>query len=166
MKIVGLIILIICGAMIGHHFYEQYSMKIKFLTQYISLVTLIKNNILYSADPLRKILENFRFQDPIKAYIDNCLKICDHLPFSEAWVKTFDETKMNFHLSEEEKNLILTFGKQLGTSDYISQAQNCAQHIKLLTPYLNNAIKNKNEKGKLPIILGVGMTIAMAILMI
>ncbi len=166
MKFIGGIILIITGFLIGYFSYEKYTLKINFLTQYIELITLIKNSILYYSSPLKTILLSYKSKYPLKEYTENCISLSNEFSFSQAWEKSFENNQSSINLSPEEKNLIVSFGRHLGTSDSISQAKYCEQQIEMIKPYLKRAVREKSEKGKLPIILGTGLGIATAILMI
>jgi stage III sporulation protein AB len=166
MKLIGGIILIITGFLVGYFFYEKYTLKINFFTQYIELITLIKNSILCYGVPLKTILIGYKSKNPLKRYTENCISLLGENTFYEAWKKSFEKNQNSINLSSEEKNLIISFGRQLGTSDSASQARYCDQQIEMVKPYLNKAIRDKNEKGKLPIVLGTGLGIATAILMI
>ena len=166
MKIIGGIILIITGFLVGYFFYEKYTLKINFFTQYIELVTLIKNSIMYYGAPLKTIITSYKSKNPLRKYTENCILLLNQNAFSEAWEKSFDKNQNSLNLLTEEKNLIISFGRQLGTSDSISQARYCEQQIEMIKPYLKKAIRDKNEKGKLPLVLGTGLGIATAILMI
>ena len=167
MKLIGFIILVITGFISGYFFYEQYALQIDFLTQYIELITLIKNTILYSEAPLKKILSNFKFKNPINQNIQTCLNYLESNSFAEAWEKAFDNNyNIKLNILPELKNLITDFGRQLGTSDSISQSQICQQHIELIKPYLKYAIQNKNKKGKLPLILGTSLGLTVALLVV
>lgn len=166
MKIIGGIILIVTGFLIGYFFYEKYTLKINFLMQYIELVTLIKNKILYSSSPIKSILLGYKPKNPIKKYTENCISLLNKNTFSQAWEKSFEKNQNYVNLSAEEKNLIIGFGRGFGTSDSISQSKYCQQQIEMIKPYLKKAIRDKTEKGKLPIILGTGLGIAITILVI
>ena len=166
MKFIGGIILIITGFLIGYFSYEKYTLKINFLTQYIELITLIKNSILYYSSPLKTILLSYKSKYPLKEYTENCISLSNEFSFSQAWEKSFENNQNSINLSPEEKNLIVSFGRYLGTSDSISQAKYCEQQIEMIKPYLKRAVREKSEKGKLPIVLGTGLGIATAILMI
>ena len=165
MKILGFIILVISGFLGGYVFYEQYTTKINFLTQYIELITLIKNSILYSNAPLKKIISNTHFKSPLNHNIKTCISYFKTNSFPEAWKHGFSKNP-NLKFSSELQNLIINFGRQLGTSDSISQAQICEQHIEMIKPYLQQAINNKNQKGKLPLILGTSLGITVALLIV
>lgn len=166
MKIIGTIFLIFAGLAAGFCFREKYTSKIKFLNQYVSLITLIKNQICYSATPLRVIIQNSNVSYPLKSYVDNYLKFAEKFSPAVSWQKSFEKTRTDFMLSQEEKNLIVIFGRQLGTSDCITQSESCVQHIELIKPYIKIAIEEKNSKGKLPLVLGASAGFAIAILII
>lgn len=167
MKIIGFIILVVTGFVGGYFFYEQYTLQIDFLNQYIELITIIKNTILYSKTPLKKIISNFKFKNPINQNIKTCLINLENNTFAQSWQESFGGNYgIKLNLLPELKNLIADFGQQLGTSDSISQAKICEQHIELIKPYLQQAIQNKNKKGKLPLILGTSLGITIAILLV
>lgn len=166
MKIIGGILLIVAGFLTGYFFYEKYTLKINFLTQYIELIAFIKNSILCYSSPIKAILLSHKAKNPIKKYTEDCISLLNENTFSQAWEKCFEKNQSSVNLSSEEKNLIISFGGQLGTSDRTSQASYCQQQIEMIKPYLKKAIRDKNEKGKLPIVLGTGLGIATAILII
>lgn len=166
MKLLGVIILIVTGFLIGYFFYEKYTLKINFFTQYIELVTLIKNGIMCYSKPLKDILLGYKPKNPIKKYIEDCILLLNENTFSEAWEKSFEKNQNAINLLPEEKNLIISFGRQLGTSDSASQAKYCENQIEMIKPYLKRSVREKTEKGKLPIVLGAGLGIMAAILVI
>ncbi|MBR2735033.1 MAG: stage III sporulation protein AB [Clostridia bacterium] len=166
MKFIGGTILITTGFLIGYFFYEKYTIKINFFTQYIEFITFIKNSILCYSSPLKTILLGYKSKNPLKKYIEDCVLFLNESSFSRAWGKSFEKNQNSVNLSPEEKNLITGFGRQLGTSDSVSQAKYCEQQIEMIKPYLKKAVREKSEKGKLPIVLGAGIGIAVTILMV
>lgn len=166
MKIIGTVFLIFTGLAIGFCFREKYTSKIKFLNQYVSLITFIKNQIYCNATPLRVIIQNSNVSYPLKNYVDSYLKLAEKFSSTVSWQKSFEKAQTDFMLSQEEKNLIVTFGSQLGTSDCITQSESCVQHIEFIKPYIKRAIEEKNSKGNLPLVLGASAGFAIAILII
>lgn len=166
MKLIGGTILIITGFLVGYFFYEKYTLKINFFTQYIELITFIKNSILCYSNPLKTILLEYKSKNPLKKYTEDCISLLNKHTFPEAWEKSFEKNQDSLNLSAEERNLIVGFGRQLGTSDGVSQAKYCEQQIEMIKPYLKIAVREKSEKGRLPIVLGAGLGIMVAILMI
>lgn len=163
-KILGLFAVVISCFLIGISIYEKYYRRTVFLQNYINFIIHIKNEINYTQNPIHKIFENSRSQIYLKNYV---LKLLENLKtdsLEHSWEHTFKDVSKTYGISQSEENTIIELGKNLGIGDPDTQINILDHHIEVLKTYLDEATKTRNSKGKLPIILGLGIGLFIAII--
>ena len=151
-KIIGFIIVIISGTLGGFAVYEKQRNKLKFFGQYLDFIENIKNEISY------------RCEYPFKIYIDKSIDNLNKFSFEDSWKKSFKLCVKDLGISDSEESLIVNFGLGLGKSDTQSQINHCEHSLQTAKPYLKKLQSDYHSKGKLPIIVGTGFGIVIALL--
>ncbi len=163
-KILGLFAVVISCSLVGISIYEKYYRRTFFLQNYINFIIHIKNEINYTQNPIRKIFENSRSQTYLKNYVLNLLENLQSKSLEHSWKRTFENISKTHGVSQSEENTIIALGKNLGIGDLDTQINILGNHIEILKNHLDEATKTRNSKGKLPIILGLGIGLFIAII--
>ncbi len=163
-KIIGLFAIVISCFLVGISIYEKYYRRTIFLQNYINFIIHIKNEINYTQNPIRKIFENSRSQTYLKNYMLNLLENLQNQTLEQSWRHTFKNISKTHGVSQSEENTVIELGKTLGIGDLETQINILDHHIETLKAYLNEATRIRNSKGKLPIILGLGIGLFIAII--
>ena len=138
----------------------------KFFGQYLDFIESVKNEIRYSGKNLFDILSNYKCEYPFKIYVDKSVDNLNEFSFEDSWEKSFKPCVRNLGLSDSEKSLIVNFGAGLGKSDTQSQINHCEHSLQTAKPYLKKLQDDYHSKGKLPLILGTGFGIVVALLIV
>ncbi len=145
---------------------EKYTKKVNFLRQYMDLIFNLKTDIRYCAKPLGEILKNYSCDEPLNRYLSKCIDYLKEKPFSDSWKDAFSNLTQETGISEEEAQIILNFGAELGNCDVEGQLNYLDHNLNIIKNHLSEAIENRKTKGKLPIILGAGLSLSVALLFI
>ncbi|MBQ2671866.1 MAG: stage III sporulation protein AB [Clostridia bacterium] len=165
-KIIGIILLIMSGVLSGFIFYSKYNLKVSFLTQYINFITVLRNEIRYSQKPLVEILKNFRCENPLSKYISRCTEYLNKTgSFKKSWDAAFKDCGC-LGISGEEQEIIKNFGSTLGSCDVSGQIHYCDYNLDMIKPYLLSSKEKRKSKGKLSVILCVGISVLISIVLI
>lgn len=158
--------MIISGGLSGFICYGKYNLKVSFLAQYINLIIVLRNEIRYSQRPLSEILKNFNCEKPLGRYISKCAEnLKTNNSFKNSWSSAFEKCK-SLGVSQEEYEIINSFGCSLGTCDVTGQIYYCDYNLEMIKPYLIKAKENRKSKGKLSVILCVGISVLISIMLI
>ena len=163
-KVLGLFAIIISCFLIGVSIYEKYHHRVAFLQNYINFIIYIKNEINYTKNPIHKIFKNYNSQTCLKDY---ALKLSENLKTNSlecSWGQTFKNISKEQGVSASEQTIITEMGKNLGIGDLEIQINILEYHIETLKTYLSEATKVQKSKGKLPIVLGLGIGLFIAII--
>lgn len=63
----------------------------------------------------------------------------------------------------EEENIIKNFASQLGASDVESQQNYCDYNISIIKPYLDKVLEDRDKNEKLPVILGICISLMLSV---
>ncbi len=165
-KILGLFIVVISCFLVGVSVYEKYYRRTVFLKDYIDLIIYLKNEINYTQNQIYSILAGYQKNTQLNLYISRLLKHLKSNSLEYSWIKTFEGSSEETGISKDEENIIKEFGNELCSKDLEMQINILNYHIQKLTIHLNEAIEIKKSKGKLPIILGLGVGLFIAIIFI
>ena len=72
----------------------------------------------------------------------------------------------SYGITLEEESIIKNFASKLGTSDIESQINYCEHNLSVINPFLQKAIENKTKNMKLPIVLGISISLIISIIFI
>ena len=165
-KIFGFLILTLCGAYAGFLKSNQLKNRVDFYDKYIMFITHIKVSVSFSADILEGILQRVDIH-----YFDlYCAEITENLkngaPFFDSWCDALGALNKDGFLSAKDLNLIMDFGKGLGTSD-ISGQISCCELASAKAEAAYKAYKEEyKNKSKLYKMLGAAAGVAVGLVMI
>lgn len=102
-----------------------------------------KRRLEYSDESFLNFLNEYAAKNSqIPEFIKSCRSYAEHSDLPQAWNNALNET--DEMMTNEEKLLMLSFGRNIGTSDKNSQAE----LISYITSRLEQSLKDKKEKEK------------------
>lgn len=166
LKIIGIILVILSGVLVGLSLSFRSAMHISFLREYIKFISYVKTEIKYTQRPLLQILENYSCNEFLFNQVNNCVVLSQKYSLDYAWKLTFSNLYFKYGVSLEEENIIKKFFSQLGNSGVDSQINYCDYNISIIKPYLEKLIETKNKDEKLPVVLGVCISLMLILIVI
>ena len=154
----------ISSTLIGKYIAQHYYYRLKELEDIKTALNILKSKIKFTYEPLPEIFNEIaqNINKNIAQLFENSTKKMENKTATEAWNESIEEYKGN--LTEEDKQVIKTLSKMLGTTDSEGQIN----QIEVTENFLDNQIrqaqeeKNKNEK----LYKKLGSTIGLAIVII
>ncbi len=167
MKIIKYLILFlvfIISALIGKYISKQYIYRLKELEEIKNALNILKSKIKFTYEPLPEIFEEISKNTTlnISKIFTKAKEEMNNKSASEAWENSIDEYSGN--LNKEDKQVIKTLSKLLGTTDTDGQLSQIEVTESFLDEQIRQAQEEKNKNEKLYQKLGV--TIGMAIVII
>lgn len=167
MKIIKYLILFlvfIISALIGKYISKQYIYRLKELEEIKNALNILKSKIKFTYEPLPEIFEEISKNTTINIsrIFTKAKEEMNNKSASEAWENSIDEYSGN--LNKEDKQVIKTLSKLLGTTDTDGQLSQIEVTESFLDEQIRQAQEEKNKNEKLYQKLGV--TIGMAIVII
>ena len=153
-KLIGLLLVIGTGSMLGLHKAGQLRHRVTWLAALEGLLRSMQTEIRYMAPPLEQLLGDLSMQP---AY-----KVLDFLPaIGQAWNRAVAEACP----WQEERQILLQLGCQLGNSDIDGQLGAIGLAAEQVHMLLNTARQQSLEKGKLCTAMGTLLGTLAAILL-
>lgn len=166
LKLIGLLMLIVTGTYIGFSKSRCLSNRVDFLEEYIGFLSYIETQVRYSSDCIVNILDDYDSKNRLN-FIDCCLlKMNNGAVFIKSWNESIDEIPDSVGLKNEDKNLLRSFGNELGKSDIEGQISHCKLYQKLTSQKLEEARMQKQQKYRLYQMLGASLGLCVGLLFI
>lgn len=168
MKLIGLLMIVLIGAMLGVKKSAGFSNRAKQLECCISMINTMSTEIRYQSTPLNEIIDVLSRREEYKPlwFLPGCTKLChEKMSFPKAWQASIHEQSKDCSLKKDDCDILIAFGNSLGTSDTDGQLANCTLHTSLLEDSLKVARKDRDGFGKLYSSLGLLLGIGVAILL-
>ena len=129
--------------------FKAYSLHQR-VTQLESLqgsINHISEEIRYSATPIQSLmadLDDIPEYKALKIYGFCSSELQNNKDFKFAWEQAMKKANSQLNLEKKDYDLMLAFGRGLGTTDAEGQNLNCERHIRLLGEQIETA---KKERG-------------------
>lgn len=153
LKIIGSIIVLISCSLTGYKYSLKYSRRPQELRVLQGLFQLFENEIGFMSSVLKDaFLKIYTCTESKSAiFFKACVEELDKeegLNAREAWVKGVEKNIKNTSLDNEDKEILISFGKMLGSSDLDGQIKNIRLTIKKLELQEDKAeeLRRRNEK--------------------
>lgn len=166
MKFVGMIIVVLSGALAGISVSEKYSKRVKFLRSYIDLLMHLKSEISYSEKTILEILKNYCCDSFLKSKLNLCLKEAKTKSLKDSWEYVFSNINSETGITKEENSLIVNFGQELGNYSISEQINHINHYLGLFNIHIRDAEDQFKNKSKLPIIMGICLSFAAGLMFI
>lgn len=146
-----MILATIC-ALSGNYLGRLIKSRIKILKSFNTLIKDIRSGIEFSKEPVTDIINNLSDynEDKTANYLKSISrKMNEGLSFTQAWEKELKDNKYFSCLKREDKKMIISFIKGLGTTDVSGQLQHCDTYSEIIKRKVNTLEEDKSNKIKL-----------------
>ena len=164
MKYLGLLSILISSVYIGLYLRTSLKSRLTALEQTERMIELIETEVNYMNSDIISLLELLSVQKGFNqlVFINDCLSFMKNgEDFDAAWQKAING--FNSALNSADKEILLTFGYQLGKSDLQGQLNNCRLHREKIKSNLSDAenrlVKYGNLSLRLPLLFGIMLII-------
>lgn len=166
-KIVAIVIIMLCCYQIGYNQSLKLMKQVKLLREIEKMFVYIKNNISYVAKPLKEIFYELAHSKEFKEldFIETCN---DNLKNGEKFELAFVSgvQKSELPLRQEDKELLISFGSQLGSSDIDGEMNKLAFYQDKLKILQKEATEKRDKLAKLYTSLGIFAGLALALVLL
>lgn len=133
----------------GQYVNFRLKKRVDSLNNLIVLIENINSQITFSQKSIMNVINDSSSNNEnelriIKEFVKN-----QHLDLTDNWQNSVNSFGRYDCLNEEDRKILFSFGKELGTTDLQGQRNNCNLHIDLLKKQLESAAKTVREKSKM-----------------
>lgn len=170
LKITGIILIIIAGALFGYSLCDDYLERIYCLESIKRALFILRGEIKHNNSSIYEALENIEVSNNnVMNFISGVIKEYKYKKSSlwEAWEKGITDCfEKSPGLKKEEIKIIQEFGRNLGITDRETQLKNIDECVKEMEESITDLKNDKKEKCKLYKTLGVlsGLFISIVLL--
>lgn len=151
-KIVGSLIVLISSTLLGYTYSKRCSTRPRELRTLQGLLQIFENEISYLSNVLTEAFTKiYRYDDSrVSLFFKDTVEILKSnkgLNAQEAWTKAVKDNIGNTSLNSEDQEIIISFGKMLGSSDVEGQIKNIRLTLNQLKLQEQKAeeLRGKNE---------------------
>lgn len=157
------LIIIVCATLLGNSFSMRLSARRNTLIGIISALSRMKTQICFGAVETHRIVEECFCSREFPLISSEC--ISSELSIKEALTGGIMQVSSGFALTKADKELLLKFSAELGTTDITGQIAHVELYTQLFSERLDSVKKQVSEKSKLYRVLGfsVGSAISLMI---
>lgn len=163
------VVLIICCGFMGLFKAQKYSRRVKDLSSMRDMLRILDTEISYRKDPLFIIFN--RVSSGRNDFAGSILSRCcfymkQRLDMTECWSRAVDDVCGTSSLTAQDKAVICGIGEQIGRSDISGQNKVFLLAEEKLKHQIQDAVDEKNSKGKMYGGLGFTVGILITVLLI
>lgn len=152
----------------GRYLSQRLLQRIKILEQLDIMINSIRTQLEYSNIPLNEMLNKLSANEGIKKlkFIDDCLyKVKQGIAFPKAWKLSIENNYGLSPLNNQDKDILLSLGNVLGTTDLNGQLNICNYYICQINDRQIDARQKYQSYSKLFSAMGIlsGATISIII---
>ncbi len=146
---------------------RKLALRVRFLQQYLSFIDYIETEIRYARRALIEVVRGYQNGVEFQAFLTVVYRdLAQKVPFPEAWSKAVRSLPSTYGLLRQDKELIYSFGDNLGATDVDGQIALCQLNKNLVSAALEAAQDEKNKKSKLYLMLGSSFGMCLAIILL
>lgn len=166
MKFIGSIMLITCFALAGINASLRLKIRYTQIQQIIALIKQIDILVGFCNMPTREIINQLCSTQALSelSFLSKCKKEYDSMPFDCLWEKSVKESKLM--LDKDDIDLLVNFGKSLGTTDSLSQQEMCRSYMQRFLSRADFYKKEYFSRSKLYMSLGLFGGIGISLILI
>lgn len=168
-KYIGIFLIFFITSMIGVLYSKKYSSRVRDLEEMGNALNMFEAKIKFTYKPIPDVFKEISNQ--VSPNIGNIFKIASNYMDKNdvacvAWEKGIDEAKIHTNLSEEDIAILKNLSKMLGNTDIEGQVSSIKLVSKFLDKQIENAQAEKIKNEKLYRVLGTGIGLTIAIILI
>lgn len=170
MKWIGLLMIALAGVWLGVSASMHLNRRTKTLGQVEKMIVRMDAQIRYTATPVWELVSKAAACDEFSqlSFLKEVgvQQEAQRVDFSTAWGRCIERHGKGADLSREDQELLMEFGKGLGTSDIEGQLNHCRLYQDLFVKQRLLAEQEAAAKGKLYVTLGAAGGMGLALLWI
>lgn len=160
LKLIGGIMVIVSSSMIGFLIAGNFKNRPNTLRNLQAALSMLESEINYGHSPLPQALKNISKkcdEDVAKLFASAAKNLASRkgLTASEAWEKSLKEFFINSYINENDFEILMAFGKYLGSTDREDQIKNIRLALNNLRQQEISSIQEKEKNEKMWKYLGV-----------
>ncbi len=169
-KLLGCLLVVFAASALGFSKAAEFSARLNCLMDVQSALRRFEGEIAFTKTPILEVFTKLAkdsggWVSKVFSDVVEQLKQCDGIPASEAWRTAVFRSKESM-LKNEDIEIILDFGKCLGSTDVDGQLLNLSAVIAQLDRQMENARETRDKNQKLYRSLGVYAGILIAVLLL
>lgn len=166
-KLTGAFLLIASSTAMGFMISRKLSIRVRFLQQYLQFVSYIETEIRYAHRVLSEIVSGYKNETEFNNFLTQLRENLKLKPdFSAVWQEAVHKIPNSYGLLTQDKEIINTLGKELGTTDVEGQIALCDLNKGLVSALLEGAKEEKQRKSKLYFMLSSSFGLCAAIVLL
>lgn len=141
----------------GRFYSLRLMRRIRELERTILLIHQIELRLGFSQAPVADMIPMLASDPeltPLRYLVGCAEKLRENLPFPQAWREAVGQEAGRTALNREDLELLLSFGRGLGTTDLAGQEKLCDMHARMFAQQLEAARGQYQSRGKLGTVLG------------
>ncbi len=170
-KVLSSLFILFSSALIGYIYASRYNHRVQQLRHVLHGIQLLETEVLYSSNSLPEAMKRVgeRSHSTVaKIFLDTaqCLYSRKGISLEEAWGKAIESQGAYSALQEIDREILIDFGKLLGTSDKENQKKNFHMVILELQKQQRSADEERCKNEKMYRSLGILAGLAIVIVFI
>lgn len=167
-KYILIFFIFIISTKIGNIYSKKYVKRVEELEQIDNLLNIFKSKIKFTCQTIKEIFEQISKdnENVIGQIFSKTNEYMEKDTAKNAWEKALDEQIVKTSLKKQDIDTIKTLGKMLGNTDVEGQISQIELTQNLLKEKIEEAQKEKIKNAKLYNNLGVGVGLAIVIILI
>ena len=171
LKLIGGILVLSASALIGALLSEDIRRRPEELRELQGLLLIFENEMSYLSRPLPDVFQNIcsAGRTPVTGFFRKTLgylRSCQGISASEAWEGAIDAVFPQTGLNGEDKAILMTFGKMLGSADTEGHLKNIRLTAARLGIQEKKAVEIRDKNEKIYKTLGILGGIAIVIILL
>lgn len=160
LKIIGAVLIVISSTMYGIKLSSKYEMRIKIIRDFQTALKILETEITFLRTPLPEAFCKISNSliTPVKDIFKECVKIYgsrNEESISAIFEKVFFKYNNQLNIKEADREIIISFMRQLGSSDVDNQISNIKHTYYKLGLCEKDAISENNKNSRLLRSLGL-----------
>lgn len=149
MKMSALLLIAIVIVLTGQYLNTRLKNRVFSLKQFILFIEGINSQMIFSQRNIIQIINELILSEKKSLKTIDALIKTQSGNFSDNWQKAIEENARYDSFNDDDKKILLSFGKSLGVTDSEGQQKNCLLHIELLKKQLACAEDKIKDKIKI-----------------
>lgn len=163
-KLILSMIIILCSTFIGYSFSLKLTNRRKTLNSIVSAISRMKTLICFGSFEISRVVNDCFASEEFNLISIN--EIAPDTSYNEAFSVSVRNINKKYSLSDSDKDLLVSFGSELGTTDISGQLSHAELYQNLFSERLSDAKEQENVKSRLYKVLGFSLGCAISLLIV
>ena len=161
-KLVLSVLIVLCATFLGNSFALKLSMRRKTLNMIVSAISRMKTLICFGSFEIIRVVNQCFYSEEFDLLCINNLD--SDTSYSEAFSQQVRNISKKFALNDADKELLVSFGSELGTTDIGGQVAHAELYQNLFLERLSEAKEQETVKSRLYKVLGFSLGCAVSLI--